>query len=49
MIAQIMGVTVCVGSYASDPNNDAVECKEMLKRNRVNFMHARNIRLTGKR
>ena len=43
------GVTVCVGSYASDPNNDAVEMlKEMLKRNRVNFMHARNIRLTGK-
>ncbi len=32
-----------------DPNNDAVEMlKEMLKRNRVNFMHARNIRLTGK-
>ena len=43
------GVTVCVGSYASDPNNNAVEMlKEMLKRNRVNFMHARNIRLTGK-
>lgn len=43
------GVTVCVGSYASDPNNDAVEMlKEMLKRDRVNFMHARNIRLTGK-
>lgn len=42
------GVCVCVGSYASDPNNDAVAMLEaMLKRNRVNFMHARNIKLTG--
>lgn len=42
------GVTVCVGSYASNPSNDAVAMLEaMLKRERVNFMHARNIRLTG--
>ena len=42
------GVTVCVGSYASDPNNNAVEMlKAMLDKNRVNFMHARNIKLTG--
>lgn len=42
------GVTVCVGSYASDPNNNAVEMlKAMLAKNRVNFMHARNIKLTG--
>ena len=42
------GVTVCVGSYASDPNNNAVEMlKVMLDKNRVNFMHARNIKLTG--
>lgn len=43
------GVTLCVGSYASDPANDAIEILEYaLKRDRVNFMHARNIKLTGK-
>lgn len=43
------GVTACVGSYASSPDNNAEEMLEaMLKRNRVNFMHARNVRLTGK-
>jgi mannonate dehydratase len=42
------GVTLCVGSYASDPKNDAVEIlRYALERNRVNFMHTRNIKLTG--
>ena len=42
------GVTLCVGSYASDPKNDAVEIlRYALERGRVNFMHARNIKLTG--
>lgn len=42
------GVTLCVGSYASDPKNDAVAIlKDMLEKDRVNFMHARNIKLTG--
>lgn len=42
------GVTACVGSYQSDPNNNAVAMlRAMLEKNRVNFMHARNIRLTG--
>lgn len=43
------GVTLCVGSYASDPANDAIEIlRYALERGRVNFMHARNIKLTGK-
>ncbi|MCC5894253.1 MAG: mannonate dehydratase [Alkalibacterium sp.] len=43
------GVTLCVGSYASDPKNDAVAIlKDMLEKDRVNFMHARNVKLTGK-
>jgi mannonate dehydratase len=42
------GVTLCVGSYASDPKNDAVAIlKEMLEKDRVNFVHARNIKLVG--
>lgn len=42
------GVTVCVGSYASDPKNDAVAMlKDMLEKDRVNFVHARNVKLTG--
>lgn len=42
------GVTACVGSYASSPENDAVAMlRAMLERKRVNFMHARNVRLTG--
>lgn len=42
------GVTLCVGSYASDPKNDAIAIlRYALERNRVNFMHARNIKLTG--
>ena len=40
------GVTLCVGSYASDPKNDAVAIlKDMLSKNRVNFVHARNVKL----
>ncbi len=40
------GVCLCVGSYASDPKNNCLEILEYaLKRNRVNFMHARNIKL----
>lgn len=42
------GLTLCVGSYASDPANDAVAIlRYALGRERVNFMHARNIKLTG--
>lgn len=42
------GVTLCVGSYASDPKNDTIAIlRYALERNRVNFMHARNIKLTG--
>lgn len=40
------GVTLCVGSYASDPKNDTIEIlRYALERDRVNFMHARNILL----
>ena len=40
------GVTLCVGSFASEPKNDPIEIlRYALSRNRVNFMHARNIRL----
>lgn len=42
------GVTLCVGSFASDPKNDAVEIlRDMLEKNRVNFVHARNVKLVG--
>ncbi len=42
------GVTLCVGSFASDPKNDAVAIlKDMLAKKRVNFVHARNVKLTG--
>ncbi|AEB30744.1 mannonate dehydratase [Carnobacterium sp. 17-4] len=42
------GVTLCVGSFASDPKNDAVAILEsMLEKNRVNFVHARNVKLIG--
>ncbi|MGO4937594.1 mannonate dehydratase [Fundicoccus sp. Sow4_H7] len=42
------GVTLCVGSYASDPANDTIAIlRYALGRERVNFMHARNILLTG--
>ena len=44
------GVTLCVGSYASDPKNDTIAIlKDMLAKKRVNFMHARNIKLVGGR
>ena len=40
------GVTLCVGSYASIPDNDPIEIlRYALDRRRVNFMHARNIKL----
>ena len=43
------GITLCVGSYASDPANDPIEISRYaLERERVNFVHARNIKLTGK-
>lgn len=42
------GVTLCVGSFASDPKNDAIAILEnMLEKNRVNFVHARNVKLMG--
>ncbi|MER2079840.1 mannonate dehydratase [Psychrobacillus psychrotolerans] len=42
------GVTLCVGSFASDPKNDAVAILgSMLEKNRVNFVHARNVKLMG--
>lgn len=42
------GITMCVGSYASDPKNDTIDIlRYALERERVNFMHARNIKLTG--
>lgn len=42
------GVTLCVGSFASDPKNDAVAIlKDMLEKDRVNFMHTRNVKLVG--
>lgn len=43
------GITMCVGSYASDPANDTIAIlRSALEADRVNFMHARNIKLTGK-
>lgn len=44
------GVTLCVGSMASDPKNDAVAIlRDMLEKGRVNFVHARNVKLVGGR
>uniref|UniRef100_UPI00344E46A6 mannonate dehydratase n=1 Tax=Carnobacterium sp. TaxID=48221 RepID=UPI00344E46A6 len=44
------GATLCVGSFASDPKNDAVAILEKaLEKNRVNFVHARNVKLVGGR
>ncbi|AMB99038.1 mannonate dehydratase [Aerococcus urinaehominis] len=38
------GITMCVGSYASTLENDVVAMTEYaLKRNRINFMHTRNV------
>ncbi|MDU7210275.1 MAG: mannonate dehydratase, partial [Streptococcus sp.] len=38
------GITMCVGSYASNPKNDVIAMTEYaLKRNRINFMHTRNV------
>ena len=42
------GVTFCIGSYASGPKNDVIDMlRYALKRERVNFMHTRNIKMTG--
>lgn len=42
------GLTLCVGSYASGPKNDAIDIlRYALERNRVNFVHARNVKLVG--
>lgn len=42
------GLTLCVGTYASDPINNCLDILEYgLKRKRVNFVHTRNILLTG--
>lgn len=39
------GITMCVGSYASDPQNDALAImKYALDKNRINFMHTRNVK-----
>lgn len=39
------GITMCVGSYASDPANDVLDIMEYaLKRDRINFMHTRNVK-----
>lgn len=40
------GITLCVGSYASDPQNDVLEIsRRAFELDRVNFVHARNIKL----
>lgn len=40
------GVTLCVGSYASDPANDPIAILRFaLEKGRVNFVHARNVLL----
>ena len=40
------GLALCVGSYASNPTNDVNDIlRYALERNRVNFMHTRNILL----
>lgn len=42
------GLTMCSGSLASGPDNHFEEMLEyFLKKNRVNFVHARNIKLVG--
>lgn len=39
------GITMCVGSYASDEKNDVLAMtKSALERNRINFMHTRNVK-----
>ncbi|WP_025729394.1 mannonate dehydratase [Atopobacter phocae] len=40
------GVTLCVGSFASDPSNNVIDILEYaLDKNRIHFVHARNILL----
>lgn len=44
------GLTLCAGSLGCNPDNDFVDIlKYFLKRDKVNFVHARNILLTGPR
>ena len=48
MTVQITGLTMCSGSLGSDPKNDFPEMlRYFLEKGRVNFVHARNIKLTG--
>jgi len=38
------GITMCIASYGSDPENDVEAMTESaLKRDRINFMHTRNV------
>jgi len=42
------GLTLCTGSLGSDPNNDVPEMLRYFgKKDRINFVHARNVKLTG--
>lgn len=40
------GITFCMGSYASHPDNNLIEIIEAAK-GRIHFVHARNIKQTG--
>lgn len=44
------GITLCTGSLGADPDNDVAEMLRYFgKKGRVNFVHARNVKLTGPR
>lgn len=44
--SEFNGITMCVGSYASDPKNDTLDImKYAIERNRINFMHTRNVKV----
>jgi mannonate dehydratase len=44
------GVTFCTGSLGADPNNDLrAMVRDLAARQRINFMHCRNVRRTGDR
>jgi mannonate dehydratase len=44
------GVTLCTGSLAADPRNDVVAIARRLSAaQRVNFVHCRNVKVTGER
>lgn len=43
------GITFCSGSLGANPENDLYdELEDLLKRDRVNFVHARNVAIVGK-